>query len=186
MATKNSTSDLISGLGMAMSFLQRLVNEITKQGGYEEMLHVLSTDQGKTTLEEVAKVIVKAQWKVPRSLIERLAGEVSLQAFADGAYVEHDSYFSWETVGLEEQFGIPVVRFAGNNERGLAPIPTVIWEQLKTKEVTHPMILDFNGEPHVVVGVTIDGEGHWRIGELASGPYDTLSISPAKYFDLNR
>lgn len=51
-------SSLISGMGVAMSLVQGLVDAVRAAGGSDDDLHRLVTDEGKLTLDEVAEVIV--------------------------------------------------------------------------------------------------------------------------------
>ncbi len=190
MAAKNTSSDLVSGLGMAMALLQRLVNAVVAQGGYEEMLHGLSKDYSTPIINEIAAVIVSKKWRIPRSLVERLAAAESLRLIPDSARAnEHDRRFAWDNIGLTERFGIPVVSFTQRLDQApdATPMPAEIAKQLAGKSaITYPMILEWNGEPHVVVREIHSSGMDWTVGEVPqSEDYERLDLAPAKYFDLD-
>jgi len=180
---KNSSSALVSGLGMAMAFIQVLVNEIVEAGGFEEMLHPLASDHGKGVVKELAKVIVGSQWQVPRSLIERLAVQESQNAHG-GDYVENDMRFFWDVINLRKVFRIPVIRFS--NEAGdNPPIPPEVLSQITQKVVQYPLLIEWKGEPYVLVSITEDN-GQLEVGKVPDFEINSLSIAPAKFFALDR
>ena len=182
MATKNSSSALVSGLGMAMAFIQSLVNEVVALGGFEEMLHPLTREHGQPIIRKLAEVIVKSEWKIPRSLVERLAVAESLKQWGTD-YQEFDQCFFWDIIGLTDRFGVPVISFS-NDEGSDMPIPSELIEQLVGRNVTYPMILTWNGELYVVASICNDS--HWEIGKIYNGTLSWLKLPPAKYFDLER
>lgn len=181
MATKNSSSVLVSGFSMGMAFIQFLVNEIVALGGFEEMLHPLTREHGRPIVKKLAEVIVKSEWRVPRSLMERLAATESMRQWGT-VYQEDDRFFFWDIVGLTKRFGIPVVAF--NNDCGDKPIPAEITEQIKGKVVTYPMVLIWDREHHIVVSVSSNGP--WKLGEVNSDSLIAIKLAPSKYFDLER
>jgi len=101
MSSKNSSSTLVSGLGMGMAFIQSLVNEIVVLGGFEEMLHPLTREHGQPIIKRLAEMIVRSEWKVPRSLVECLAIKKSLDNYSDGSFVEFDKHFWWDQMGSD-------------------------------------------------------------------------------------
>ncbi|MEK7551962.1 MAG: hypothetical protein AAB534_00950 [Patescibacteria group bacterium] len=182
MASKNSSSSLVSGLGMAMVFIQALVNEIVRLGGFEEMLHFLTSERGKDIVTKLAQVIVDSPWRVPRTLIEKLAREKSAKEYEDAA--EYDSRFWWNILDLESTFKIPVIRF--DPSCGSPPPPEKILDQLRGKEICYPLIVEWEGEPHVVVSI---GHGYdMEVGVKHPDDFglEYISLAPAKYFDLER
>lgn len=191
---KHFPSLLVSGLGMGMAFLRALVDEVIKQGGFDEMIHALSldTEQAHETIRKLAKVIVKSKWRIPRSLMERLARSESAESSNTEHYppeavqclLEHDTKFWWNLVELEAKFGIPVISVGDPLERGL--IPDSLSSQIMNKVVTYPLIVEWEGEPHVVVGGTGDGWEILREGENCSKIPNHLTLTPARYFDLER
>ena len=82
MATK---SNLISGMGIALSLVQGLVEAVKKVGGSDDDLHRLVTEEGKPTLAKIAGLIaagiVHQTFKVVVDYSRDLA-----QMIADGAY----------------------------------------------------------------------------------------------------
>jgi len=81
MATK---SNLISGMGIALSLVQGLVEAVKKVGGSDDDLHRLVTEEGKPTLAKIAGLIagiVRQTFRVVVDYSRDLA-----QMIADGAY----------------------------------------------------------------------------------------------------
>jgi len=178
MATnkKNSSSDLVSGLGMAMAFIQALVNEIVARGGFEEMLHMLTTEHGKPVVKQLAEFIMKSPWRIPRSLVERLVAAGS----SDGEmFVDRDVRFNWNIIDLEMTFRIPVVHF-----RSPLPVPGSITNQLGGKIIQYPVVVDWNNEQYIIVSCP---DGSLELGEIYDGgEMEFLALVPTKYFDLER
>jgi hypothetical protein len=184
MASKNNVSALVSGLGLGMKFLQLLMEAIVAQGGYEEMLHQLTTEHGKEILEKVAKLVVSSPWKVPRSLMEKLTAiECRQHTGDDPRAIERESKYHWTYVGLEENFGIPVIYFDNQGfshpyPNGHPPIPEELYAQLtEEKQKAYPLLVEWQGETHVVVDIVFHD---------LDKTDDCLSIAPTKFFDLER
>lgn len=51
-------SAVVSGMGLGMSIIQGLVNELVRKGGSPEDIHILATPQGEGLLEKIAEMIV--------------------------------------------------------------------------------------------------------------------------------
>ena len=187
MANKTSASTLAKGLGMAMAFLQALTEEIVAAGGFEEMIHFLTTEQARPLCKQIAEFIVNLPWRIPRSLMERLAWETSTKENGSTESAPQDSLWYWKCIDLTEKFGIPVTVFHNDahSEPHAGPIPKDILEQIVGKKASYPMTVDWNGESYVIVdGLSFCSE----VGETISdnGINATLAIAPAKYFDLER
>lgn len=58
MATK---SDIVSGMGLALSIITNLVGKVKKAGGTDKDIHCLATPDGESILEEMARIIVGAK-----------------------------------------------------------------------------------------------------------------------------
>lgn len=67
MATK---SDIVSGMGLALSIITNLVGKVKKAGGTDEDIHCLATPDGETILEEMARIIVGAKRQVFRVTVD--------------------------------------------------------------------------------------------------------------------
>ena len=57
---KQSVSQLVGGMGVAMSLITSLVKEVRKRDGTDEDIHRLVTPEGEETLARIASVIVEA------------------------------------------------------------------------------------------------------------------------------
>jgi hypothetical protein len=183
MSAQRTPTSLAAGLGMAMAFLQKLTDQIVALGGYEEMLQFLTTERGLPTVQKIAELIVKSDWRVPRSLVERLTATRSREEWGDG-HVEFDMRFSWQMANLEKRFGIPTIGFGDGHE---LPIPRELNEQLVGKPIRYPLIVEWMGEPYVVVGFAPSAqEDTCRVGLIMESPPEAISVAPAGYFDLNR
>ena len=72
-----------------------------------------------------------------------------------------------------------------NNESDHS-IPFEITSQIAGHMVTYPVLVQWDGEPHIVVNLCENG-GEMKVGEVATGvTFIEISLSPAKYFDLER
>ncbi|MDA3815449.1 MAG: hypothetical protein PF549_03720 [Patescibacteria group bacterium] len=68
--SKKKVESIVSAMGVFMTIITNLVELIKKFGGTTEDLHRLATPEGRETLEEVARVIVKrAAKKIPDHLV---------------------------------------------------------------------------------------------------------------------
>lgn len=67
MATK---SNLISGMGVALSLVQGLVKAVKQAGGSDDDLHRLVTDEGKSNLAKVAELIVGKVHRVFKVVVD--------------------------------------------------------------------------------------------------------------------
>lgn len=182
MATKNSASTLVSGLGMGMRLLQLLVNEVVSLGGYDEMLHFLTTerDEARDAIKKIAELIVKIEWRIPRSLMERLAEEDSVNQNRTSDYVEEDKRFAWGSIC--DKFEIPLLVF--NEHGGLEDVklPLELERQLINKPLKYPMIVMFEGKEYILCAI---GGGEMESGKtLEGGTY--FGFAETRYFDLER
>jgi hypothetical protein len=187
MATKQTPSTLAAGLGMGMAFIQALTSEIVAQGGFEEMLHTLTTEHGKPAIKRLAEVIVNSTWRVPRSLIERL---VRIHAeHSKDVNVQDRVHFWWNSINLEQVFGIPVTVI--NNNPGYVVgdlVPKQFMDELQTNGVRYPLLMELDGEQQVVVGYRLMGGDPLKVGQKldAEARFETLVLAPSKCFDLER
>lgn len=179
MGSKNPVATMIQGLGLGMRFLTLLLEKIIEKGGYEEMLHFLTTDRGGDTLDKIAQLVVDSPWKIPRSLMEKLAAQESIMQNGCGDYTGYDSKYYWEPV--LDHFGLEALCF-NDHEGTKNPIPDSIKQQLVGSNLSYPLLVNWDGEPQVVVQI-VDGPDlpEDKIGQLL-----VVNIVPAKYFDLER
>jgi len=171
---------LVSGLGMGMQFLQTLVNEIVKQGGHPEMLYgmCLPNDTARELVAKIASVIVKSEWRIPRSLLERLAPEDNEEMFGSG---KPNHRWGWRPT--VEKLGIPMLYFSNDSGTDSPFIPTEIVRQIVGKPFVCPLFVKYDGEEYLVIdGSVFDSEVGVVYTEIQ---YDDLHIAPARYFDMN-
>ncbi len=188
MPAKKSPSMLADGMGMGMAFVQLLVNELVAQGGFEEMLHPLTSERGQQIIRQVAKLIIESGWRVPRTLVERLATEKSrneLGVSGDIRFIEWDKHFEWNSLDLKKAFGIPVFSFSYESGSPHQPVPFEISEQIVGKRIEYPLLVQWAGQPHVVVNLFVESDD-LEIGKVFGGKLLNMSLAPAKYFDLER
>lgn len=67
MATK---SDIVSGMGLAMSIITNLVSKVKKAGGTDEDIHRLATPDGEVVLEKIADIIVSSKQQVFKVVVD--------------------------------------------------------------------------------------------------------------------
>ncbi|MSU56403.1 MAG: hypothetical protein EXS51_03830 [Candidatus Taylorbacteria bacterium] len=184
---KNSPSLLVSGLGMGMQLLQKLTDAVVQKGGYPEMLYSLCTshESADITISDIADLIAKADWRIPRSLLERLVVECYGQPDGD---LECNKVWHWAThINFEGKFGIAVTKFSGDRSWCDAPpAPPKLIQQFVGRQLIRSMQVVWEDEPHVIV----DGSSFGEIGQVIrnnifEGAY-IFAIAPAKRFDFDR
>jgi len=187
MSSKNSPSQLVSGLGMGMAFLQALINEVRALGGFDEMIHYLSTERGLPTVKALAEVIVKSEWRIPGSLLQRLANEYYREYGEDqyvGPIVISDGYFRWGVI--LDNLMVPSLAF-GPVPIQPAPIPEEIKKQIVGVPLRYPMLVNYEGREYAVCMI-VGPEDETEIGK----PYFTgdrdeeIGLAETKYFDFSR
>lgn len=173
---------MIRGLGLAMRLISSLTDEIKTRGGHEEMLHFLTTERGKQNLAKVADLIVSLEWRVPKSLMMRLARELCLEnGFAEHA--EFDSHIRW--LPLLKGLGIPDVSFTTNTRLGdfNEYLDDAILDQLIGRPLVAGLTFKWNETEYVVVDF---GEPEPKIGTtIQKRDIDWLHGAPVEYFDLD-
>lgn len=192
MSAKKSASVLASGLGMGMALLQTLVEEVEAAGGCEEMLHFLTREQGRPLCTEIAALIVKRPWQIPRSLIERLAMQFSIDNFNTLADVQFDKRWNWLPV-LFMAGGLPPTIVCFRDEDMVSehpdyiPLPPEVKEQIVGKPATYPMIVTWQGEPHVVVQIELKNRPtNFVEGDIIRARIEVLDIVPTRFFNLEQ
>jgi hypothetical protein len=180
---KNHPSTLVSGLGMAMQILQKLIDSIVKKGGHPELLYCFCSEHplAAEMINLIAQQIVDAKWPIPRSLIERLAEEESRREY-DAVTAARDKMVYWNIIDLDKKFGIPVQRFSNDNPQCPA-IPSEILDQLSGKQITYPVYVTWNEVQHVIVSEDI-GLEVGRVYEVGDVSHSHIYIAPADRFDM--
>lgn len=178
MSRKNDASDMVRGMGMAMAFIQILEDEIVEAGGFKEMIHFLTKKAGRPLAKKIAELIVKTKWQIPLSLVERLARKKSIAEY-DTKTAEWDKRWWWARVLGD--LGVPMIGF--HPDIGGEPVPNAISDQLVGKPATYPMIVQWNDEPHVVVGIQAPFDD---VGEVIFEAPFSIDLAPAKYFNLKQ
>ena len=184
---KKDVPHMVRGLNMGLRLLSLLIEETSKNGGTEEMLHFLTTDAGRENLERVAKFIVSLKWMIPKSAVMALARQKSLQEWSDGEHADNDQNFRWTEV--LDDLKIPVQRFTLDEDDTsfTSEIPLELSTQLHGKTALPGMIIEWNGNPFVVVGLVLDGGRVARLNEIIdAAELYCLDLSPAHHFDLSR
>jgi hypothetical protein len=175
MSAKNEVALMVRGLGLAMDFIRRLIAKVVERGGYEEMIHFLTTERGEETLDAVADLIVKAPWRVPRSLIERLA---MVMAIENDLGRPQD----WWTSALAE-LNIPVLYFG--TSLGHPPVPNEIKEQLVGIVLTQGLQVKLNGTEYFLISIGFAEFGQMIDSRVFDGE-ETLSLVEPRFVDLSR
>lgn len=186
------TSDaMVQGMFMGASLLRSLVEKVVALGGFPEQIHYLTTKRGQETLDELAEIIVKSSWKIPASLMQRLAFQNSLEEWGIED-AERDKYFFWASLELEKNFGIPTRRFGDfDSEEAEGDIPLEVTRQLSSMKVVprKPIVVIIDEEEYVVVSIDEDqvlvpGESYPPLDKVVR--HDWIRVASAKYFDLTR
>jgi hypothetical protein len=96
MAAKSS---LVSGMGVAMSVLQTLVEKVRKAGGRDEDIHHLTTPEADDVWEKIAKIIAEEGNNVRKIF--------SIMVDYDRSVYDSimaGCYFGWDNIITEERF----------------------------------------------------------------------------------
>lgn len=185
MAKKQTASALVDGMFMGAAFLKALTDEVVALGGYAEQIHFLTTERGKELLYRIAELIAKAEWRVPRSLMERLITlETGIRSM--------DRYHWWGLVLNGTKYGLKVPEryFDANNNRelGFEPIPQEVVDQLRGMiRPADVIVIQLDGEDHVVT--QLEAKAPEEIGKplfTRDEELEFVDLAPAKYFDLTR
>jgi hypothetical protein len=174
---------------MAINLLDVLREEIVKAGGYPEMLHFLTKDYARPIAAKIAEVIVKSEWRVPWSLIQRLAKE-KVGRTTDPEHYEHDCAFWWGSLAeIEDNFGIQEEIFTLEADQHGQPhyhdVVPEIHEQIAGKRLSSPFFVQWNGERHVVTYLDVlrvDGREP-KVGDQAKEVIQ-VRIAPASRFNF--
>ncbi|MDP2741253.1 MAG: hypothetical protein Q8O66_01015 [bacterium] len=168
-----------------------MTEEITAAGGFEETIHFLSMDMARPICKKIAEVIVKSDWRIPRSMMERLAAEQSIKNYGGNDFVEYDKRYQWCSVlDLCDCFTVPILRFGDLKVRpgkNILPLSEEILNQIVGKPAAYPMIVVWNHEPHVVVQIIELGDDIEE-GKMVteSNRIFAVDIVPVKFFNLEQ
>lgn len=186
---KNTVPQMVSGLGIAMSLITKLCDALNARGGREEMLHFLTTEMGQPNLEKVAELIASLPWRVPMSVVRRMARECALES--DPEYASTDENFFWEPA--LQKLKIPYIRFVaadGGYDFGLDDhrVDELI-VQLHGKPLASGMVITWADEQHVVTSFSYDSPGMEQLkpGDIIDmRTVGFIHLTPIQYIDINR
>jgi len=181
MAGKFSPSELTSGMTMGVEFLSKFQKAIVKNGGSPLLIWFMTLPKSEEKLDELARLAVAQHFPVPVSLIRRLTRERSKKKY-DGRYVISDENFFWNILLLDELFGIPSICWSKDEDQ---KVPDELEAQILNKALESPLMVDHAGEKYVVTCLISDGGAELLPGEVLTEGLYTLTIAPAKYFDLD-
>lgn len=175
---------MVRGLGMAMRLISSLNDELKERGGHEEMLHFLTTESGRDNLRKVADLIVSLQWRVPKSVVMKLAREWSIAEYG-GAHVSTDEYFFWEPT--LQKLGIPYTRFVDPQQVSAESYSLdELREQLEGKTATAGMPVGWKGAEYLVTSLGY-GSGDPMLGDtIEMDRLEFVHLTPINYIDPDR
>lgn len=180
-------SNMVRGLSVATTLIRGLNEELGKRGGYEEMLHFLTTERGKANLEKVAELIALLPWQVPLSLVKRLAREHSRNTNPEwDVYWHIDEHFHWNEV--VERLQIPMTKFSSEPESKHIPMCQDFRGQLKGQIPRRGLFVEWEGERYVVVEIFHQNNNEPELDKPMTGDedeFDYLVIAPVSYFILD-
>lgn len=176
----SKASVLVRGLSMAIKFIEILIEEIENLGGFAEMLHFVTKEQGRPLAKKIAEVIVGSEWRVPFSLILRLAREAEDDILHGPCW--------WGSLARIERFGIEPVGYATKEHRDVATgiehqdLQPSLAQQVIGKQLTCPFFVEWEGERCVVT--TLDCDYDLRLGDEITA-LNAIWIAPARYFNFD-
>lgn len=171
---------MVRGLGLAMRLITDLSEEVVSQGGYPEMLHFLTTEEGRPHITKIAGLIVSLPCRVPISRLIEMSREYHRN---DDTTHEGHYQFDWQT-GVTK-FDIPSIRFGMQGLEGGWDFdrvtPTNLILQLVGERAKPGMTVMFEEEEYVVTFILDPPEP----GEMIERDHiGLIHLSPRKYFDL--
>lgn len=184
----SKTHEMVRALGMGMTVLDVLIKELEKQHGSAEMLQFLTRPRFADNLQQVAKVIIACDWRIPASEM-RERTEKSYCADFGGDEDEIESIRNLQWWAALYNLGIPYLAY--NNEDGSVepPVPSWICKDLGGRTVEFPLMYD---EKYVVVALGIGGTDQVvQKGDIISAaqlahPCSYLSLAERRYFDFDK
>ena len=174
---------MVSGLGMGMRLISSLVTELKERGGHEEMLHFLTTEDGRENLSKIADLIASLPWRVPKSVLMRMAREYAHEEWKDPPIA--DEYFFWGCV--LQRLDIPYITFRNDEEAsGDEHLVSELREQLHGKMAGAGLVVHWRDEDYVLTEIDFF--------DSDIGPYDLINIdrvnyahlASARYIDVSR
>jgi hypothetical protein len=185
---KYTATAIVDGMFMGASLLRGLADAVTAHGGHVEQLHFLQTERGAEVLDKVAEIIAKSEWRIPRSLMERLV----LNSQSSGDVCPGDELFWWNKVLNDDvnHLKVPVRNFDHSENRGIkaGSVPEEIFDQLRGQKFgPGPLTVMLEDEEYIVVQISAGGST--RPGEVIfekNEDLEYIDLAPAKYFDLTR
>jgi hypothetical protein len=144
MGSKKDVDPMVQGLGTALNFMRKLIHAVEEQGGFGAQVHFLGTSRGEETLREIAKVIARAEWLVPLSILRQAVGDYS----RDQGYKSLDLDMSWVWwAEVLAKLGIPYIYW----HEGLGAFDGLeaLVEQIKGKTFTDPVVVEHKGKKYV-------------------------------------
>ena len=181
---------MVRGLSMAVRLITNLTDEIKVRGGYEEILYFLTTDAGKENLSKVADLLVSLKWRLPKSLIMRLARERSISDHSEQEEVEWDTNFDWirvlpSYVPLISLLAVEIWDEYHDSDSDEHLTEEVV-SQLVGKTAAPGMVIEWGGNLYVIVGFSGSGFTSVKVGDvITKDNIDVLDLAPLPYFDLN-
>lgn len=184
MAKKQTASALVDGMFMGAALLKSLADKVIEKGGHSEQLHFLTTEAGEETLEKLAEIIVLSEWRIPRSLMEKLV-------LSSGEVCPGDQWYWWDKVLNDSVHHLKVpVRYFDHRERreiGAETVPRELLNQLRGLTFEEkPLIVTLDDEEYIIVEIMTNlGTLTGRSG-ISEDDLGYVNLAPAKYFDLTR
>lgn len=156
---------MVQGLGMATRLISTLSAEIKALGGNDEMLHFLTTENGRENMKAVAKFIIGLRYRIPMSEIMALAKASSIKENGrESPHVASDEAFFWTTV--LQDLKIPYRRFVADNSQDPADCAlSEIAEQIDGKRAEPGMLLSYKGSTYMICYIGYDA-GDPQVGDI--------------------
>jgi hypothetical protein len=185
MSSKKDPGNLMAGMAMGVDFLSKFQKAIVASGGSPLLLRHMSLPANESKLVEVAVYAMSLHFPVPRSELERLAFEYSMEDNDDDeTLAKSDCRYWWNCLDLESKYGIPVLTFWGDPIGGTPLIPDEVRAQLDGKPLTYPFVITWEGEKYVVVELALGGEYELPTTGVVPSSIAQMQVAEAKYFDL--
>lgn len=136
MTTK---SELISGMGVALSLVQGLVSAVREVGGAEDQIHELVTEQGKLKLLEMARIVAG---KIKEVLLRKVA---TVHASANKKFALSEAVNISNVGWMSEQFK----RLFGDKVEEGVPAATIAVNRLERNSTDPAIVIKLGGKPQM-------------------------------------
>lgn len=177
---------MVRGMGVGMKVLELLASEIREVGGNPEILVFMTRPRFKGNVERIAQAFIDCDWRIPVTEMQyRAEAQYRKEFEAEADKLQHVRNLWWTGVLLD--LGIPFDHYGDSDD---PRIPLLYRNQLRTRTMSYPLLLDCGGgigNRVVVDFITKSGWGYPEPGQpIQIDGIQSISVADSRYFDFDR